>query len=1112
MTCPNCQHTNPSDARFCVNCGTKQINKCSKCETENEINSTFCKHCGNNLTTDVNQKAQKAPNQPTAAERRQITCVFCDLIGSTPLSEQLDAEDYRQVILDYQKIAEQVIWQHGGHVAQYLGDGLLIYFGYPIGLEDAPKAAVRAGLELLEAIDSANQQWKAVGQTEIDIRIGIHSGLVVVDNHLALGDTVNIAARLEGLAPVNGLVVSSQTFKLVQGWFQTVSLGKKTLKGIKEPMEIFQVLAESGAQTRLEVSRERGLSPLVGRDEEFHILTRAWKLAKEGRGQLVLLNGEAGIGKSRLAVNLKEQVKHDSDTIKLELHCSSHHVNSPFYALIDLLKKRILVFEKSEAPAAKLQKLVEWLDLAGIEKKPNLPIFADFLSIPFAGDSRKKYESTLIGSAGKKQKFQDGFTKAVFNFAAQQPLLLMIEDLHWMDSSTLEWLESLIPKIHPHSLLVLCTTRPDFQSNWQTKSHITQLNLHRLTSEKIESICYHQTQGKQLPPEVLRQIKAKTDGVPLFVEELTRMIIESNLLTEKTSHYELKGNLNDLSIPSTIQDSLTARLDQLADVKEIAQVGSVLGRSFSFELLLAVIRKDRGSLEKDLYTLVEKELLYQRGLVPDSNYIFKHALVQDAAYASLLKKKRRELHEDVAKVLQSQFQEQIKSQPEILAHHLTEAGQYQMALLKWEEAGRLAISNNANQDAVPHFEKTLSLLKHIPRLTDRESKELDLLLPYNSALVATRGFYHPTLEKTVQRIIELSEKEQDDEKYLFALLGLVLNNFLKGNVKIALELTLKGLARAQSINNDKYTIIYLNLKGVFLHTKGDFKKAISCFKSVLAAYDPVTHEEDITSLGLGEMGVWATTHIAWELLFLGYPDQAKNNIQNLPASSGFSNDLPTLWRRHVDKGVGHFLQKDWDLALQEVQYFLPIVRESGDSYYLTMTELYFQLYSFFAGNRSMGMEKVIASLAHFEHLGLLAWIPFYHNMTAEVLFHQNEYEKALSQNNKALEYAEKTGEAWWLCAIYKIQGEIILAKDKDEQVAENQFLRAIQIAQQQSAKWHELQAAICLARLWQSQDKTGEAYKLLNGVYSWFTEGFDAVDMLEAKDLLGELKGQLVTK
>ena len=374
------------------------------------------------LEASITSKAQKEDSsskisnkltrKERRAERRQLTCLFCDLVGSTALSEELDAEDFRQVILDYQQVAEKVIQQYGGHIAQYLGDGLLVYFGYPKGLENAPKAGVQAGLGILEAITKANQERRITNKTEINIRIGINTGLVVVDEQLALGDTVNIAARLEGLAPVNSLVISPQTLKLVQGWFAVKSLGKEVLKGIKAPMEIFQVIKESGASSRIEIAVGRGLSPLVGREEEVYLLLRNWKKAKEGKGQLLLLNGEAGIGKSRLVENIKGQVKQEAKAAKLELRCSDYHTNSPFYSLIGLLEKRILRFEKDETAASKIAKLEAWMDFAGLDKKPNLPIYADFLSIPLAEELRTKYENALLIPTGKRQKFMEGFSTA----------------------------------------------------------------------------------------------------------------------------------------------------------------------------------------------------------------------------------------------------------------------------------------------------------------------------------------------------------------------------------------------------------------------------------------------------------------------------------------------------------------------------------------------------------------------------------------------------------------------------------------------------------------------------------------------------------------------------
>ena len=1119
MICLNCQHNNSPTAKFCEECGQPLKRICNQCQHQNKSTAKFCEECGFKLQCDqvvsnapVALKSNKSdgragsdPVTPKAAERRQLTCLFCDLVGSTALSEQLDAEDYRQVILDYQQTAEKVIKRYGGHIAQYLGDGLLVYFGYPKGLEDAPKAAVQAGLGILEAVGKANQQWKAVGKTEINIRIGLHTGLVVVDDFLALGDTVNIAARLEGLAPVNDLVISPQTLKLVQGWFEVKSLGKEVLKGIKTPMEIFQVVKESGAQTRLEVRMGRGLSPLVGRDKEVYMLLRAWKRAKEGRGQFVLLNGEAGIGKSRLVESIKGQVKQEQQATKLELRCSDYHVNSPFYPLLDLLEKRILAFEKAESVESKINKLEEWMDFAGIEKQPNLPIYADFMSIPISDKLRNQYESTLLAPVGKKKKFQDGFTCALLNFSNQQSLLLIVEDLHWMDASTLEWLVSLIPQIHVHPLFVLCTTRPQFQPTWQTKSHVAQLNLHRLSANRIEAICRHQTQGKSLPKEVLQQIKDKTDGIPLFVEELTLMIIESDLLAEREDNYELKGDLKNLSIPSTLQDSLIARLDRLAEAKEIAQIGAVLGREFSFELMQAVTRNGQNNLEIDLLKLVSAEILFQRGIAPKSKYIFKHALIRDAAYGSLLKKRRQQLHQKIAEILVLHFKELIENQPEILAHHLTEAILYEKAMLKWEEAGYKAITHSIYIDAIHHYKKALSLLEKIPRLVNKSSKELELLMLYHNALMGFKGWIYQGVEKNVQRIVDLLENGQNDELYFNAHLGLLGMHNIRGNWKKSLAIATQGLERANAIKHERYSVFFNTMLGDVNFHLGNFKTCNFHFHSSLELYIPAKHD-DLTTLGVGEIEVWAKIFWSWALLFQGYPEQAKNKINTISINLESQKDMPTLYRNYVFKAFFQFMLKEWNQALEEIQPFLPIIAELKDSIFYLAAQLGFNYFALFINRNSDGLQEILNHIAHLEKIGMLIWNPFHQNITAEILLSKGNFKDALNRNKIAIEIAKKTNENWWLSPNYRQKGELLLLEYKNEKEAEQNFFKAIDIAQQQSAKWFELLATKSLARLWQSQGKTTEAYELLNDVYSWFTEGFDTIDMKEAKTLLEKLK------
>ena len=582
IKCPNCFHDNPLHAKFCMECGTK-------------LN-----------TAESTKKQQSAPSPiRREAERRQLTVMFCDLVGSTALSDRLDPEDYRQVILDYQKVAEKEIIRYSGYIAQYLGDGLLVYFGYPQGLEDAPKAGVRAGLGILEAVAQANQQWEAAGKTTIQVRIGIHTGIVVVDDLLALGDTTNIAARLEGLAPVNGLVISPPTLKLVQGWFAVKSIGEHQLKGIAQPMEIFKVLHESGARTRLDIAKGKGLSPLVGRDQEYQLLRQRWRVAKAGKGNLVLLNGEAGIGKSRLVDAVKEEIAREPDSWLTEIRCSAYHQNSVFHPIIELLENVVLQYEREESIESKLTKLEDFLLQSGLDLSIGMPLFAEFLSI-----SSEKHPPPTISPIAKKQRIMEGITQGLLRRAAIQPVLLVIEDLHWADASTLEWLELFLEQLASASIFALASARPGFQAKWISHTEVTQITLQRLTAEKVNDICLHYTKGKALPREIIEQINAKTEGVPLFVEELTKMVLESDLLIENENQYVLKGPLPTLAIPSTLQDSLLARLDRLSAVKEVVQFGAVIGREFTFELLQAVMQQKEGELEVVLSQLVEAEILY----------------------------------------------------------------------------------------------------------------------------------------------------------------------------------------------------------------------------------------------------------------------------------------------------------------------------------------------------------------------------------------------------------------------------------------------------------------------------------------------------------------------
>jgi len=564
--------------------------------------------------------------------------LFCDLVDSTVLASQLDPEEWRAVVRAYQEACAKVIARYDGHIAQYLGDGLLVYFGYPQAHEDDAQRAVRAGLGMVEAMGQLNMRLGQERGVNLAVRLGAHTGLVVVgevgggprQEQLALGETPNVAARLQGIAVPNTVVISAATLPLLGGFFACQSLGTRPIKGLTQPLEVYQVLYESMARSRLEVAGSTGLTPLVGREQEVALLRERWAHVKEGLGQVVLLSGEAGIGKSRLVQVLTEQVATEPQAWLTPCQCSPYHQNTALYPWIDLLERVVLRFDREEAPQQKLRKLEGLVVQYGLPLAEAVPLFAALLSLPLTAD----YVALTVSPEQQKQKTHLALLTILLRIAAQQPVLFVMEDLHWVDPSTLELLTLLADQGPTARILALFTCRPDFRPPWAGRAHVTQVTLNRLPRRQAAELTGRVAHGKALPPEVVEQVVAKTDGVPLFVEELTKMVLESGLLQEQAERYELTGPLPPLPIPATLHDSLMARLDRLAAVKGLAQLGATLGREFAYNLLQAVSPWDEDTLHRGLHQLVEAEFLYQRGLPPQATYLFKHALIQEAAYQS----------------------------------------------------------------------------------------------------------------------------------------------------------------------------------------------------------------------------------------------------------------------------------------------------------------------------------------------------------------------------------------------------------------------------------------------------------------------------------------------
>jgi predicted ATPase/class 3 adenylate cyclase len=1049
------------------------------------------------------------PARPTPeAERRQLTVLFCDLVGSTQLSGQLDPEDLRAVVRAYQEAAAEVIQHYAGHIAQYLGDGLLVYFGYPAAHEDDARRAVHTGLGIVQAIAILNTRLATQYGVQLAVRLGIHTGPVVVGvmgggerhEHLALGETPNIAARLQDLAPANAVVISAVTARLVQGTFALEDMGTYALHGVAEPVGVSCVRGLLATPDRDEEFVTARLPFLVGREEESGLLRRRWEQSKAGLGQVVFISGEAGIGKSALVEGLRAQVR-AAGMPRIAFRCSPYHSNSALYPVITHIE-HLLQFESGDSPATRLAKLEAGLRPYRLPLAEVVPLLAGLLSVPLP---EERYATLTLTSQQQKQQTLDTLVAWLEAEAERQPVLVAWEDLHWADPTTLEALGLLVEQAPTMPMLHVLTYRPEFSPPWPPRSHITPLVLNRLERPQVETLITQRAEGKPLPAEVVQYIVDKTDGVPLYVEELTKMLLASPLLWEEADQYVLTGPLHAVAIPDTLQDALMARLDQLNRAKEVAQLGAVLGREFAYELLQAIAPQDEGTLQAGLAQLVAAELLYQRGRLPRAKYVFKHALIQDAAYASLLKSTRQQIHQQVAQVFEARFPALVEAQPELVAQHYTAADCTEQAVVYWQRAGQHASDRSAYLEAIGHLSTGIELLTTLPDTPERTQHALTLHIALGAALQMTKGQAAPEVEHAYTRARVLCQQVGETPELVPVLFGLWRFYNIQQQFHTARELGETLLRLAQHTHDPALTVLAHYALGWTRLCLGALPTARQHLEKAITHYTPDQRHAPAFRMGQ-DPGVACGAFVAMALWLLGYPEQALAHLNHaLALAHELSHPISLAFARCLAATV-YQLRQDASATYEHAEAAVVLSTEQGFTQWVAMGTSLRGWALALQGRGEEGMAQVRQGLAVWRATGAALLVSYFCTVLADVCGHLGHPEDGLQALAEAHTLVEQQEERWWEAEICRLRGLLLLRQlGTSQEEAEAWLQRALDVARRQEAKSLELRAAMSLSRLWQQQGKYKEAHDLLAPVYGWFTEGFDSADLREAKALLDAL-------
>ena len=1052
---------------------------------------------------EISSSATQAEQSAAAhieAERRQLTVMFCDLVGSTALSVQHDLEKYREILSQYQSRASQIIELFDGYIARYMGDGLLVYFGYPQAHEDDPERAVKAALRIIQEINAIPMTDAA----QLQVRIGIATGQVVAgdivghgasEERAVLGETPNLAARLHALAKPGQVLISQGTCRLTGRLFTYADAKKHQIKGFDDPVKVWQVLGQRNTVSRFETIRNPGDADLIGRESEIMLLQQRWQRANDNEGQVVLLGGEPGIGKSRLVYELQNHIR-SAHHFEIQLQCSAHHVNTAYYPFI-----QYIIQAANLAPSKdndELDLLRHWLTGLGITDEQALPLIALLLSVP----TNAVQDSGTLSSNRKKEKTFELLCQCILVEADKAPLLILVEDVHWADPTSLDLLGRLINMVAHTNVLLLITHRPEFSPSWQGAGHITAHSLTRLGRRDITKIIKSVSAGEQLQEKLIQEIIDKTDGVPLFVEELTKTVIEVSVNNNAVTKTPSLTSGMPISIPDTLQDSLVARLDRLSDEKRIAQIASVIGRDFSYSLLFELVELHSSKLDNSLSILEQSGLVYKKATFPEISYSFKHALIQDAAYQTLLKRHRKVLHLKLATLMETRHPSILNQHPELIAHHLTLAEEAQRAINYWQKAATLAIERSAYHEAMSQLDTAIGLLGLTPLSKRDQKQELDLLVARAGILLPTLGYRSDETENAFSQANELAIKLRDDRNRFAALRGLHGIYIVRGNIEAAVNVAESCLEIAQKSNERQTLSLSHRLIGQSLYLQGKLNLAQTHLsKAMELAIKP--NKDQLTALVHGGgYRLMVPAFLSQVLWLKGFPDSAlsvsRSALEEAEKNYGAFTVSASLfflcwvygWRREFSE-VTKLAQRIESLAGEhEMNEWASPGNLLTDWEFLTTAPA--EQAAELARNRLQTVRSQSGIMAPYK-LGLLA----------EALGGDCEIQ-SMDVINEALALARQTGERWCEPELLRIRAQLYCAIENTAE-CEAQLKKALSLANQQSSLGFELRIATDLAELWQQQQKIPEAHDLLTSKMDRFSEGFETIDYIKSKKLFESL-------